>query len=250
MSASIKIMNASTSSPEAAPLRISFVIAALNEAPRIGACIARVRAADFGAEIIVVDGGSDDDTPGNARRAGARLIAAPRGRGAQLKAGAEAARGDLLVFLHADTLFPVRGAAALRAALADPTVTGGNFRVLFDGADGFARWLTGFYAWFRRQGLYYGDSVIFVRRALYHELGGIHPLALMEDYDFSRRLERHGGTVCIDDPPVVTSSRRFAGRHPIAIFAQWLLLHGLYHLHLPGRALARLYDSERQRTCS
>ena len=78
-------------------------------------------------------------------------------------------------------------------------------------------------------------------------LGGLRPLALMEDYDLVRRLERAGPTLCIADPPLVTSSRRFHGRGRAAIVAGWLRIHALYHLRLPDRLLARLYDSERRR---
>ncbi|MGF1608236.1 MAG: TIGR04283 family arsenosugar biosynthesis glycosyltransferase [Kiloniellales bacterium] len=234
-------------------MRLSIIIATLNEAPRIATTLAAVRMTDPEAEVIVVDGGSRDGTARVARQAGARVLTASRGRGAQLAAGAKAASGDVLVFLHADTSFPLGAPLALRRALRDPRVIGGNFRVVFEdggGADDFARWLTGFYAWFRHKGLYYGDSVMFLRRAVYQELGGFRPIALMEDYDLNRRMERRGGTVCIEEPPVVTSARRFAGRRPAAIFCQWLLLHALYYLHLPPPLLAWLYDSERHRTAS
>lgn len=125
-------------------------------------------------------------------------------------------------------------------------MVGGNFRLLFDGDSGFSRWLTGFYAWIRARGLYYGDSAIFVRRRVYQDLGGLRPLALMEDYDFTRRLERRGKTRCIDDPPLVTSSRRFEGRRPTSIVLGWLKIHALYHLGISPDRLARLYDSERR----
>ena len=91
--------------------------------------------------------------------------------------------------------------------------------------------------------MYYGDSVIFVRRTVLEAIGGIRPIALMEDYDLVRRLERHGGTVCIENPPVITSSRRFEGRRPWRIFCQWVLLHALYYARVSPDTLARLYRS-------
>ena len=124
-------------------------------------------------------------------------------------------------------------------------MVGGNFRILFDGEDAFDRWLTRFYAWFRRFGLYYGDSAVFLRRETYEAIGGFRPIALMEDFDLCRRLERHGRTVCIDEPPVTTSSRRFEGRWPPKIVAGWLLIHALYYLGLSPNLLARLYKSSR-----
>jgi hypothetical protein len=78
----------------------------------------------------------------------------------------------------------------------------------------------------------------------------MRPVALMEDYDFTRRLERYGPTCCIEDPPVVTSSRRFRGRRPVAIVWGWLNIHALYHLGVSPDRLARLYDSQRRATAA
>ena len=178
---------------------------------------------------------------------GVTLLSAQRGRGQQLLAGAEAASGEVLLFLHADSRFPAGGLEAIETALREsPALVGGNFRVVFDGNSDFSRWLTGFYAWFRGHGLYYGDSAVFARRDVYREIGGIRRMALMEDYDFTRRLERAGPTCCLDAPALVTSSRRFEGRRPAAIVWGWIKIHALYHLGVPPRTLARIYNSERR----
>lgn len=227
-------------------MKISVIIPTLDEAARIGALVEGLRQQDPDCEIVVADGGSRDATACEAAAAGARVTLSEAGRGHQLARGADLAQGETLLFLHADTRFPADGLAVIRLHLADPSVIGGNFRVLFDGDDDFSRWLDGFYAWFRRKGLYYGDSAVFVRRELYRALGGIRPIALMEDFDFTRRMERCGGTVCIHDPPVVTSSRRFAGRKPAAIVSQWLFIHAAYSVGVPPSVLARLYDSARR----
>jgi rSAM/selenodomain-associated transferase 2 len=225
---------------------ISVIIPTVNEAERLPRLLVTLAAESEPREIIVVDGGSADDTPALVRRGGAKLIAAPAGRGGQLRIGADAARGDVLLFLHADSGFPAGGLGCIAGALAArPELVGGNFRVVFDGDDRFSRWLTRFYAWFRRHGLYYGDSAIFVRRRVYEALGGIRPIALMEDYEFSRRLERAGPTCCLE-PPLSTSSRRFRGRRPTAIVAGWLWLHALYHLGVAPECLARIYRSTRR----
>jgi GT2 family glycosyltransferase len=153
----------------------------------------------------------------------------------------------VLVFLHADTRLAPCALQAINDALGNPILPGGNFRVLFDGPSDFSARLTGYYAWLRSHALYYGDSVIFVRRSVYDSIGGIKPLALMEDYDLVRRLEAAGPTVCIDTPPVVTSSRRFDGRRPWRIYAQWVLIHMLYYLQLSPDFLAKLYRSTSHR---
>ncbi len=229
-------------------MTISVIIPTLNEAHRLPDLLARVRADAFATEIIVVDGGSEDGTPAVAEAAGVRVIASARGRGQQLHAGAEAATGDILWFLHADTTYPSGGLRKIEETLArDPATIGGNFRLLFDGDDRFSRWLDGFYRWIRSHGVYYGDSAVFVRRRAYRKLGGIRPIALMEDYDFNRRMEKTGKTCCIDDPPLVTSSRRFAGRRPAAIVWGWLKIHLLFYVGISPDRLARLYDSQRRR---
>ena len=222
--------------------RVSVVIPTLNEADRLGPLLGTLQGEPGLKEIIVVDGGSTDGTPSIAERLGTRLIMSERGRGHQLRAGAAAATGEFLLFLHADSVFPQGGLAAIGEILdRNPHVPGGNFRVVFDGDTRFARGLTVFYAWIRCFALYYGDSGIFVRRAVYAALGGFRPMALMEDYEFVRRLERAGPTCRIEDPPLITSSRKFAGRRPVAIVWGWALLHLLYWAGVsPGR-LAWLY---------
>lgn len=222
-------------------LTVSVIIPTLNEQDNLTRLLAELRGdAD---QIIVVDGGSTDRTCHIAERAGCLVLTAPRGRGQQLARGAAEATGDILFFLHADCRLPPGGLGAIRDGLAnDLDVIGGNFRLLFDGDTKFDRWLDGFYAWNRRRGIYYGDSGIFVRRDAYNRLGGIKPIALMEDYDFVRRMERAGKTICIEHPPLVTSSRRFHGRRPPAIVYGWVKIHALYHLGVDPEKLRRLYD--------
>jgi len=234
---------ASADAPESASvLRVSVIIPTLDEAASLPLLMARLHQEPELAEIIVADGDSSDGTTAIAERLGARVVMCPRGRGQQLRAGAAAASGDVLLFLHADCVFPAGGLAAIAAALAqNPAAPGGNFTLVFDGESPFARWLTGFYASIRRFGLYYGDSGIFVRRSVYRAMGGIKPIALMEDYEFAGRLERAGPTLRIDNPALVTSSRKFAGRRAPAIVAGWLVIHLLYALGVSPAHLARLY---------
>jgi rSAM/selenodomain-associated transferase 2 len=227
---------------------ISVIIPVLNEAAWLPTLIAALRRSAVAHEIIVVDGDSADGSAEVAHAHGARVLRGVRGRGQALAVGAAAARGAVLLFLHADSRFPALGLDAIdRLMTGDPALVGGNFRLVFDGDDGFSRWLTGFYAWLRRHGFYYGDSGIFVRRATYDAIGGIRPIALMEDFDLVQRLERSGPTACVGEPPLITSSRRFLGRHPVAIVAGWVRVHLLYAIGVSSDRLAVLYDSDRRR---
>lgn len=222
--------------------RVSVVMPTLDEAERIGALVASLNGESELAEVIVADGGSSDGTAALAAAKGARVITGACGRGAQLRAGAAAAHGEILLFLHADSVFPPGGIAAITAALdRAPEAPGGNFRVIFDGDRRFHHWLTRTYAWVRRFALYYGDSGIFVRRSVYDAIGGMKPMALMEDWDFVRRLERAGPTLFIDDPPLVTSSRKFAGQRPAAVIWGLTMMHFLYWFGVPPERLAQIY---------
>lgn len=225
---------------------ISVVIPVLNERDRVGTLVGELRHANSAPfEIIVIDGGSNDGTIEAAQNLDAQAaitigVSEP-GRGPQLVAGAAQAAGDILWFLHVDSHVAPGALDRIRAAIDEDGWVGGNFRPIFDGNDRFSTWLTGFYAWFRRRGLYYGDSRIFVRRDIYDQIGGIQPLALMEDYDLTRRMERHGGTCCIDTPALITSARKFAGRHPVGIVFGWLKIHTLYRLGVNSKCLAKIY---------
>lgn len=226
---------------------ISVIIPTLNEAENLEPLLDTLLAETVMAEIIVVDGGSTDGTPQIALSNGVHFIPTAPGRGHQLCNGADAATGDVLLFLHADCQFPAGGLDRIERILSDhPMAVGGNHRLHFDGDDSFSRWLDGFYAWIRSRGVYYGDSGIFARRATLEAIGGVHPLALMEDFDLVRRMERYGETVCIAEPPLVTSSRRFENRHPTAIIWGWLKIHALYYLGVSPQRLAKLYNSDRQ----
>ena len=165
---------------------ITVIIPTLNEAPNVARLVHRLSREGAAHEVIVVDGGSADDTVGQALRHGATVIRSPAGRGHQLRRGADAAGGEILLFLHADCVFPTGGLLRIEETLAAaPRLVGGNFRLLFDGDTAFSRRLTDFYAWIRCRGLYYGDSGVFVRREAYDAMGGIRPIAVMEDFDRS-----------------------------------------------------------------
>ncbi len=213
---------------------ISVVIPTLNEAALLPELLAGLR----DVEVIVADGGSVDATCHLA--CGVKLIQAPRGRGSQLAAGARAASGDVLWFLHADTRVPAEGTAAIRRALSDPTAGAGNFNLRFDGASRGARWLTWLYPRLRRFGICYGDSGIFVRRCFYEQIGGFATYPIFEDLDLVSRLRRVTRFVHLQ-PELITSSRRFEATGFERQFAKWCLLQMLYWLGVPPARLGRWY---------
>ncbi|HEX8131521.1 MAG TPA: TIGR04283 family arsenosugar biosynthesis glycosyltransferase [Pyrinomonadaceae bacterium] len=237
-----------SSLPTAARPAISVIIPTLDEAHSLGATLQALTRLNHGApvEIIVVDGGSADATREIAREHGAHVILSARGRGAQMHAGATAARGDVLWFLHADTLPPPDAPAQILDALRrDAKIVGGNFAINFDGTRFAARFLTWLYPQLRKLGLYYGDSAIFVRAGVYREVGGFRPFPIFEDLDLVRRIRRRGALVHLD-VPVITSSRRFEGRSFAFTFARWSFLQMLYWLGVSPHTLGRLYAPVRR----
>ncbi len=218
---------------------ISVIIPCWNEAAVIETTIASARL--IADEVIVVDSESLDGTSALARRAGATVIQAARGRGAQLAAGAVASRGDTLLFLHADAQLPSSARRAIERALSDPTIGGGNFKLRFEPADPWARVFARVNherrRWLR---IYYGDSGLFVRRTVYEQIGGFRPLPIMEDYDFVRRLERAIRTVYITDLEITASARRFAAR-PLRTLTIWTVIQTLASSGVSPHRLARLY---------
>ncbi|MGQ0543265.1 MAG: TIGR04283 family arsenosugar biosynthesis glycosyltransferase [Blastocatellia bacterium] len=206
---------------------VSIIIPTLDEETEIGRTLATVSRIEGVAEIIVVDGSSTDQTRDISRQLGVTVVTAERGRGGQLHAGALAATGSVLWFLHADSIPPKDAIGQIHEALSDDGVAGGNFLLRFDGDSLAAAFMTRFYDKIRYLGLLYGDSGIFVRRDAYHQAGGFKPLPLFEDLEFVGRLKRQGKLVRVKST-IVTSSRRFEGRPFISVFVRWVLYQGLY----------------------
>lgn len=220
-------------------MRLSIIIPTLNEATTIRAAAEALAPWRNQIEIIVADGGSTDETLALARECGLQVLTAPRGRGSQMNAGAHAARGEALLFLHADTRLPQEAPALIEAALANPTVSGGNFRLRFDGGTRAAQLLTWLYPYLRLGGMCYGDSAIFVRRAVFEQLGGYRDFPLFEDVDLFRRLQCAGRFVHLP-ARATTSARRFEGRF-VRTFALWSSLQVLYWLGVAPQRLAQFY---------
>jgi len=233
----------STNSTARTP-RVSVIVPTCNEAERLPATLAAADAP--GVEVIVVDGGSTDATVAIAERAGVRVLRTTKGRGRQLAAGAAAARGDALLFLHADARLPANYADTVLAALADRRVALGAFRLGIDASGLPFRCVESFVrlrcALCRMP---YGDQALFVRAATYRELGGFAELPAMEDFDFVRRAKRRG-RIALLAARVLTSPRSWH-RHgvlrlsainlgcaiaclvgvPLPRVAAWRVRHGL-----------------------
>jgi len=219
---------------------LSIIIPTFNEARSITQTLDALAKISEPVEVIVVDGGSNDDTVQIVRQRKVKLIAAERGRGAQMDAGACAAQGEVLWFLHADTVPPHNAVESIAESLIDPRVVGGNFNVDFNSNRFWARFLVWFYRQLRRFGLCYGDSAIFVRRETYERVGGFKPFPIFEDLDLVRRVRKHGRMAHLP-ACVVTSSRRFEGRSFFLTFARWNFLQVLYWLGIHPRTLGGLY---------
>lgn len=218
---------------------LSVVIPTLNSSALLGRTIESMRGAD---EIVVVDGGSVDNTPDLARSLGAAVVSSPRGRGIQLARGAAAARGDWLLFLHADTEL----APAWRHTVADFTnrlgdgLTAGYFRFTLRSTQPQARLLEHAVAWRSHAlGLPYGDQGLLMSRHLYEDVGGYRALPLMEDVDMIRRL----GKSRLAEIPVeaVTDAVRWERQGWLRRSARNLLCLSLYYAGLPPQLIQRIY---------
>jgi glycosyltransferase A (GT-A) superfamily protein (DUF2064 family) len=188
---------------------VSAVIPVLDDAATLGGALDAIAALPGRFQVVVVDGGSVDATTAIARghRSEPRLVVSVPGRSRQMNRGASAASGDVLLFLPTETRLPVDAYDRIVAALRDPHVQGGNFELAFDGGDHMADRLARRYAKERRAGIYYAESAPFVRREVFDDLGGYRPLPVMEDYDFVRRLELRGKTVCVGGPALTNVAR-------------------------------------------
>lgn len=217
---------------------LSVVVPALNAGRHLGATLAAVAVA---GEMVVVDGGSGDDTARIAKRCGARVIEAPRGRGVQIAAGVAAARGDWLLLLHADTVLRPGWEAVAGAFMAGASpLLAGYFRLRLDSSHPRARWIERAVAWRSATlGLPYGDQGLLLPRRLLAAVGGVQPLPLMEDVDLARRIGRR--RLVPLDAWAVTSAERWERDGWTRRSARNLLCLGLYFAGTPPRRLVRLY---------
>ena len=219
---------------------ISVVIPTLEEAGTVAATIAAARRSLPGCEVVVVDAGSTDGTAAAARAAGATVVTERGSRSQAMNRGAALAAGDVLLFLHADTLLPAGADAAVAAALAGHGA--GAFRIRFDRPRPVTERLVNVRS--RLLGVVYGDQALFCTRAAFARAGGYRPIPIMEDCDLAARLRRAGGLALVP-LAVTTSARRHRRAGGLRTLARSWLIQLLYALRVPPERLARRYPPVR-----
>lgn len=211
---------------------ISVVIPVWNEERALPGTLASVFAQTMPFEVIVADGGSTDETRAIvAADARVWLVSAPKGRASQMNAGARRAQGEWILFLHADTRLPSGALAAIAALPLD--VAAGCFRHRFSGEDWRLGLISRLHDWrFSVTGIIYGDQAMFVRRALFHRLGGFPSVPHLEDLLFSERLVRATRPTMLD-LVVDTESRKFEQMGIWRSFGRVLAILACHQLRLP-----------------
>ncbi len=224
---------------------ISVIVPTLNEAGHVRAAVAgAMRGA--GVEVIVADGGSTDGTVDLASAAGATVVQAEGGRAWQLNAGAGAAGGEMLLFLHADTVLPWGWDDQVRDALGRPGIVAGAFRLRISGHGVALRCLealTHFRA--RRMQMPYGDQAVFVTRERFRQVGGFPDIPLMEDFEFARRVRRLG-RIEVLPAAVLSSGRRWHRMGTVRASALNQLIIVAHLLGVSPERLARWYRGSRR----
>jgi rSAM/selenodomain-associated transferase 2 len=196
-----------------------------------------------GVEIIVVDGAPQSDTLRRIHAYPVLGLTSPPGRGVQQNTGAAAAGGNVLLFLHADTILPDHAFTLIRQTLADPMLCGGAFSLAYKPRTlglSFIAMVANLRS--RRTRVPYGDQAIFLRRSVFREIGGFASIPLMEDLEFMTRLRRRGHKIRILAMPVRTSGRRQLGEGLVRCTLRNLFLRLFYHLGVAPALLSRLYQ--------
>jgi uncharacterized protein len=200
-----------------AAAKISIVIPALNEAATIAKILANIHPLPH-VEVIIVDGGSIDDTVKIAQALGVRVLSSPKGRAHQMNVGAIAATGEILLFLHADTILPLGLEQMVRSTLQPPlggqipVSIAGAFSLKIDDPMPSLRWIEKLVAWRSKwRQMPYGDQAIFLTAETFRSVGGFVEMPIMEDFDLIKRLQRLG-RIEILAAPAITSARRWLQR--------------------------------------
>jgi rSAM/selenodomain-associated transferase 2 len=220
--------------------KISIVIPILNEAITLDAFLRNLSQQQRKFEIILADGGSTDGTLEVLNRfPGVKLIRSGGGRGRQMNEGAREARGEILLFLHADTILLENALRKIEEALADSSVAAGSFSLEFDHPGRFFRILS-IFGRINHPFFTYGDQGLFLRASTFRRIGGFKEIPVMEDVEIQERLRKIGAFIKLKEP-VFTSVRRYLRNGPLR---QHLITTGvvlLYHLGVSPLFLGRQY---------
>jgi len=224
---------------------ISVIIPVLNEQTTINAVLSYLRSLPYShhIEIIVVDGDNDAGTLSVILDERIIKIKSPKGRGIQMAVGATKARGDLLLFLHADTFLPVTAFADILTIRMDKTVAASAFDLSINARGLIYRIIeTAATLRSRLTGIPYGDQAICVKREWYERIGGFMPYPVMEDVDLVQRLRKNGGRVRFFSSKVRTSARRWQKEGAlVCTLRNWMIL-GFFYLGVRPVVLKRYYD--------
>jgi hypothetical protein len=221
-------------------MSISVIIPSSNDTEMMSTTLSCLVEQPNDFELIVVDG----TTAGkglNLVDGRAKVVSRPGViRGSLLNAGAEVAKGEILLFLWPGSCLPPAALPAIEDNLELlPQTIGGSFHVKFNENTLFTRGLTKFLKWQRYQGRYYGSGGIFIRKQMFLALGGFRPYDLLEDYDLTRRMEDYGPTLYLPET-VIVSTRKFQGKKLKAVLI-WLIIQSLFMLGVHPNRLARWY---------
>jgi rSAM/selenodomain-associated transferase 2 len=225
-------------------VKLSVIVPTFNEEAVIAETLRRIVVSVAPFELIVADGCSADDTAARARPY-ATVLAVPGTRGAALNRAAMLATGDVLLFLHADTLLPTGAETAIDSALRNAEVIGGAFRLRFDHPGRLATLLASHVN--LRSSLsnnFFGDQALFVRREIFARAGGFKEWSVMEDMEILGRLRPHGKLALLDEE-VITSTRRHRKNGWVRTIGTVWIMTLLHHLGVSGHAMARWYKPQR-----
>ena len=219
---------------------ISIIVPTLNESHNLQNLLPAAKEVN---EVIIVDGGSSDDTVNTARKLGFSVIeeTGSRGRGMQLNSGAASASSPHLLFLHADTLLPPDFPDAVETCLANPDTILGSFRLQVSNCSFLLKFIL-IFANIRAKFLQlpYGDQTLFIRKQRFYELGGFPEIPIMEDYIFVKRAQKRGRVVTLEQS-VTTSARRWQRLGVIrTTLSNQLVIMG-YHMGIQPERLASFY---------
>lgn len=225
--------------------KVSIILPVLNEAGRINEVIAHLRSRnrDKTAEIIVVDGDPRGGTINAIRDEGIVKITSARGRAHQMNSGAVLASGDILLFLHADTLLPNHALAKIAVVMRDGCLVAGAFDLGINSNRRIFR-ITEKYVFLRTRltRVPFGDQAIFIRRAYFEKIGGYQDIPLMEDVEIMGRIRKRGDRICIIPAKVLTSPRRWEKEGILfCTFRNWTM-QMLYALGIPPERLKKWYQ--------